>query len=83
MWWAFIRSLPGQIAVTAVVGLLAFGLGELHGRQVATANAEARSAQATIKQLKERGMINEQVNHLDDCTLLHELNPDSVCNAEN
>jgi len=58
----------------------AYWAGQYHGASVATAEAEARAAQATIRQLKERGMINDQISGLDDCALLRELDPDSVCN---
>lgn len=81
MSW-FLSLIPAPIKyglIGALACLGAFYAGKWHGAAVETAAAEARAAQATIRQLKERGMINEQVHGLDDCALLRELDPNSVC----
>lgn len=58
---------------------ISYGAGHHIGAQVATAQAEARGAQATINAMKERGLINEAVRNMDDCALARELNADLVC----
>lgn len=75
----FLFSPIGKIGMVALAIALAFTAGETHGRTVASANAEARIAKATIRQLKERGLINEAVKSVPDCQLVHELNPDGLC----
>lgn len=80
MPWSLLFSPLGKIGMVALAIAIAYGAGEFHGRSVATSNAEARAAQATIRQMKERGLINEAVKSVPDCQLAHELNPDSVCN---
>lgn len=75
----FLTSLPGKIITAVVVLSLAYMAGQWHGRDIATEKAEARAAKATIEQLKERGLINEQVRNISDCALARELNPGVVC----
>ena len=77
MTWLF--SLPGKIAMVAFAIGLAYTAGQWQGRTAANANAEARGAKATIEAMRERGLINETVSSMDDCALLLDLNPDSVC----
>lgn len=69
----FIISLPGKILSAIAIVSIAYLAGQWQGRSAATEKAEARAAQATIEQLKERGLINESVSHLSDCDLIREL----------
>ena len=68
------------LAVGAVALLLASHAGVyLKGRADSAAVAETRAMQSTIKQLQERGLINEAVRDTSDCDLARELNPSVVC----
>lgn len=79
---ALLRIVP-LWAWVAAAGVLAsvfsYNAGHHVGAQVATAEAEARGAQATINAMKDRGLINEAVRNMDDCALARELNADLVC----
>lgn len=79
---AFIPSWLRTLLVCAAVGAASFGAGHWHGAQTASAQAEARGAQATIKSLKQRGLINEAVRTVPDCDLARELNPGVVCDEQ-
>lgn len=78
---ALLRIVPlwAWFAAAGVFGsILSYAAGQHNGAQVATAQAEARGAQATINAMKERGLINEAVRNMDDCGLLAELG--GMCN---
>lgn len=75
----FLFSFPGKIITGLVLLGVVYGAGQYQGRSAAMAKAGARAAKATIEQLKERGLINESVSGLSDCDLLHELDPDGLC----
>lgn len=45
----------------------------LKGRADGASVAEIRGAKATLDQLKERGLINEDVRNADDCDLLADI----------
>lgn len=64
-----------------VLAALAVGFAYWKGRHDGATIAEARTATATIDQLRERGLINESVRELPACDLLRELDPDSVCDG--
>lgn len=78
---ALLRIVPlwAWFAFAGVCGsILSYAAGQHNGAQIATAEAEARGAQATINAMKERGLINEAVRNMDDCRLLSELG--GLCN---
>lgn len=66
---AFARSL----ALAGVVGLVAGSAGYVKGRADGAAVAETRAMKATIEQMRQRGMINEDVRGLPDPALCREL----------
>ena len=45
----------------------------MKGRADGAAVAESKAIQSTFNQLKERGLINEDVRNADDCDLVVEL----------
>ena len=45
----------------------------MKGRADGAAVAESKAIQSTFNQLKERGLINEDVRNTDDCELVVEL----------
>lgn len=66
---AFARSL----ALAALLGFGAASLGYLKGIADGAAEAESRAMKATIEQMRQRGMINEDVRGLPDAALCREL----------
>ena len=68
---AAIRPYLAACALALVVG--AIGTAYLKGRADGAAVAESRAMQATIEQLRERGLINEAVRDASDCDLIIEL----------
>jgi hypothetical protein len=66
---AFLLSLPGKIAIAALVLVLAYGAGEWHGRSAASANGKLAAAENTARILKKRGVIDDQVSILDAADL--------------
>lgn len=76
---AFLALIPTPVKYAAVAlfaVVLAYNAGKWRGASQESAAAEARAAKATIEQLRERGMINEDVARLSDCQLLSELGGD-------
>ena len=73
---ALFASLPCSariFVVSAGVATAAFGFGYGKGRTDGAAVAESRVMKATIEQMRQRGMINEDVRKLPDAALCREL----------
>lgn len=75
---AFVMANLKLLAIASAVVVAAFFAGQWHGASVQRAESRAEVAEATIEQLRERGMINEKVKNLTDCELVRELG--GVCN---
>lgn len=72
----FLGMLPSPVkwgGLALVAAFLAYNAGSFIGYRNGQAAADARSLKATIEQLRERGLINEDVRNLSDCQLVVEL----------
>lgn len=79
---ALLAAIPASIRqafLGVVIGFTCFMAGAWHGSKIETAQVEARSAQATIIQLRERGLIDGSVQKVPDCDLARELNALVMC----
>ena len=66
---SWLRTAVIAALAAGAVGLITYAKGHSDGRDY----ERAKAALATLEQLEERGMINEEVRSLDDCDLLVEL----------
>lgn len=71
--FTFITSPVGRIAGAILAVCVAFGSGYIKGRADGRAIASKAAVEATFKQLRERGMINEDVRNSDITDICIEL----------
>jgi hypothetical protein len=65
----FLLSLPGKIAMAALVLVLAYGAGRYQGSSIARAEMAAKALSATVKTLRERNQIDGEINSIDRAAL--------------
>ena len=66
---AFLLSLPGKIAMAALVLVMAYGAGRYQGSSIAKAEMAAKALSASVETLRSRNKINDEINDIDRAAL--------------
>jgi hypothetical protein len=65
----FLFSLPGKIAMAALVLFMAYAGGRYQGSSIAKAEMAAKALSATVKTLRERNKVDDEINAIDRAAL--------------
>jgi Flp pilus assembly protein TadG len=66
---SFLLSLPGKIAMAALVLFLAYGAGRYQGSSVAKAEMAAKALKQAVETLQQRNKVDAEINSLDAAAL--------------
>jgi hypothetical protein len=65
----FLLSLPGKIAMAALVLTMAYGAGRYQGSSIAKAEMAAKALGAAVETLRSRNKVDEEINAIDRAAL--------------
>lgn len=66
---SFLLSLPGKIAMAALVLFLAYLAGQYQGRSTASAKMAAKALSQAVETLRARGKVDAEINSVDRAAL--------------